>query len=93
MDEITTYIPTLFEIRIKELGWIYDVYLDVDGKSIPATWVRSEHLSDGNYSLFEVIYTFDVPKDNQKAIFHFSIGNQKIDCEPLCFDVKPFGYY
>ena len=48
-----TYFPTEFSIWInEELGWIRDVYLEVENNHVNADWVKHETMPEGTFSLF-----------------------------------------
>lgn len=91
-----TDVPTIFEIQIRELGWIYNVHLELDSIYIPAEWVGySEHVertspNEIRYSTFRATYTFENIQNNKKATFHYTIGGKDYICEPFVFDVYPF---
>lgn len=91
-----TDVPTIFEIEIRELGWIYDVYLEIDGLHIPAEWVgyseriEKEFSEELRYSLFRVLYTFENVEHNKTARFHYSINGKEYVCEPFTFNVYSF---
>lgn len=89
--ECCTSIPTIFEIWIKEQGWIDDVYLEIDNKLVKANWKKSELYMNGRFSLFQVEYTFNNPVENQTAIFHYKIEGKPTQSEPYYYDViDPF---
>jgi len=96
MYETYTDVPTIFEIKIRELGWIYDVYLEVDDTHIPAEWVGFSNFYDSHsgetvrFSIFNVLYTFENVEYNKRATFHYSINGCNYVCEPFIFNVEPF---
>ena len=90
MNETYINIPTIFEIRIREFGWIHDVYLEVDGVRFPAEWVGYVRYTNKNrYSIFRVLHTFKNFTQNKKATFHYFVGGTEHVCEPLVFNVYP----
>jgi len=90
MNETYINIPTIFEIEIREFGWIQNVYLEVDGLRLPAEWVGYVwHSRKCRYSIFRVCYTFKDISQNKKATFYYSVGNVEHVCNPLIFNVYP----
>lgn len=92
MYDTYTNIPTIFEIKIRELGWIHHVYLVINGYCFPAEWICSIP-GEGNhmYSIFRVTHTFENAIYNQEAVFHYSIEMDKeAICKPIKFNVYPF---
>lgn len=91
-----TEFPTIFEIEIRELGWIYDVYLEIDGIRIPAEWVgylkhsEKDCMEKFRYSLFRVTYTFENVEIGKTATFHYFIDSKEYVCTPFVFNVYPF---
>lgn len=90
MYDTYTDIPTIFEIKIRETGWIHDVYICINGCKIAANWIRHIETTDENYSIFRAEYIFHNVLYNGEATFYYSIGGTKYSCEPIKFNVYPF---
>lgn len=93
VEDTYTDIPTIFEIAIREDGWIHDVHLhlSIDNRSLPAIWNGYTRLKDGSRaSIFKLEYIFRNTLRNQKATFHYFIDGIEYVCEPMIFNVHPF---
>lgn len=93
IEDTYTNIPTIFEIAIREDGWIHDVHLhlSIDNRSLPATWSGYIRFKNGSRaSIFKLEYIFRNTNRDQKATFHYFINGIKHVCEPMIFDVYNF---
>lgn len=87
INEYITIIPTIFEVWIAEIGWIHNVFLEIEGHQVDARWVKFEDFPEGRYSLFRVEYTFYNSAYRQEARFHFSIEGKSHVCDPFIYNV------
>lgn len=90
-----TIIPTLFELKVREDGWIHDVHLHLSTEidPLPATWDRRIVLENGSYaSVFKLEYIFKNALSNQQATFHYFIEGVEYVCETMLFDVYDFDH-
>lgn len=81
---------TIFCIPILETGWIFNVFLVIDGQYIPATHIlRAYDLSnhDNIYSFFGASYVFKFRKRNQEAHWCYTIENTMHVSKSIFFDV------
>lgn len=92
-EDTYTNIPTIFEIAIREDGWIHDVHLhlQISDKPLLATWSGYTKFKDGSRaSVFKLEYVFTNEFRNQHATFHYFIEGVEHVCEPMIFDVYNF---
>lgn len=89
MDDVYAGFPTIFELQIRELGWIHDVYAVMNGCDyVPFEWVGYVQYKNGcRYSIFRLEYTFENTMRNAEAIFHYFIEGKERICKPMTFDV------
>lgn len=88
-----TIIPTLFELKVREDGWIHDVHLHLstEAEPIPVDWKGYIRYRDGHRcSIFKLNYTFKNALSNQQATFHYFIEGVEYVCETMLFDVYDF---
>lgn len=90
MYDTYTDIPTIFEIKIRETGWIHDVYICINGCKVDTNWNQQTKIADDYYSLFRAEYIFKNVLYNAEATFYYSIDGTMYSCEPLRFNVYPF---
>lgn len=90
MDDTYVDVPTIFEIQIRESGWIHTVFVKIDDIYIPCEWVGyTRRFRNSRYSLFRAEYTFKNVMRDKKAVFHYYIGNSQHVCKPIIFNVYP----
>lgn len=90
VEDTYTNIPTIFEIKIREHGWIHDVHLHLstEAEPIPVEWKGYVRYKDGHRcSIFKLHYTFKNAMSKQEAVFHYSIEGIEHVCESIVFDV------
>lgn len=89
-DKDVENFETIFCIPILETGWIFNVFLVIDGQYIPAIHIlRAYDLSnhDNIYSFFSASYVFKFPKRNQEAHWCYTIENAIHVSKSIFFDV------
>lgn len=93
VEDTYTNIPTIFEIKIREQGWIHDVnlHLSTECEPLPAQWKGYIRYRNGHRSsIFKLKYVFKNALANQHATFHYFIEGVEYVCEPMFFNVYPF---
>lgn len=88
----TTYTSeyTVFSIEILEIGWIYNVWIDLGYVCVQAEYCGKVIRKNGRYSIFRVIHVFDFPMSNQLAYFHYYIEGKEYVTDPIRYDVENF---
>lgn len=88
-----TDYETIFVLPILETGWIYDVYLLIDGNAVKAYHLRRGFMYDNKdeiYSFFIATYIFPHSCKSIEACWRYDVNGVTYFSEPFCFSVEEF---